>query len=190
MDAPLQERLTDDWLLLENEKVFEIKNRVRVNRHKVWLPDNRVIDDYYHIDLPSFVTIYAVNEQGEVLLLEQYKHGVGEVCLTLPGGQIDPGEEPEFAARRELLEETGYGGGRWLSGPSLVLHGNQRISVAHTFVACHVIKLNEANSGDLEQASLVTRPRSELWKTIMDGQLPITTHVAVAGIAETLLAGL
>ena len=176
------------WTTLQNQKVFEAGNRLRVMRQTVSLPDSRIVDDYYQIDLPSFAAIYAVTEQDEVLLLRQYKHGVGEVCLTLPGGQIDPGEDAEFSARRELLEETGYGGGRWFTGPTLILHGNQRIARAHIYVAQHVIKLNEADSGDLEDATILTKPRAGVLEAAMTGGMPITSHVAAIGIAEALLA--
>ncbi len=176
------------WTTLQNQKVFEAGSRLRVMRQTVSLPDSRIVDDYYQIDLPSFAAIYAVTEQDEVLLLRQYKHGVGEVCLTLPGGQIDPGEDAEFSARRELLEETGYGGGRWFTGPTLILHGNQRIARAHIYVARHVIKLNEADSGDLEDATILTKPRAGVLEAAMTGGMPITSHVAAIGIAEALLA--
>jgi len=178
----------DLWSLVESRKVFEAGDRLRVLRQTVCLPDNRLVDDYYQIDLPSFASIYAVTEDDRVLLLRQYKHGIGRVCLTLPGGQVDPGEDAEFSARRELLEETGYGGGRWMAGPSLVLHGNQRIASAHIFVARHVIKLAEAHSGDLEDATLITLPRDQVRQAALAGELPVTSHVASVGIAEMLLA--
>ncbi len=175
-----------NWSVLKSDTVYDSGNQLRVVRQCVQLPDNRIVDDYFRIDLPSFATVYAVTEDDEVLLLQQYKHGVGQVCLTLPGGQVDPGEDPEFSARRELLEETGYGGGRWLSGPSLVLHGNQTIAKAHVFVARHVIKIADACSDDLEDATLVTRRRFELRSAILAGELPVTSHVAAVGIAEAL----
>lgn len=177
----------DHWSVLETEKVYGAGKRLQVSRQKVCLPDNRIVDDYYQIELPSFATIYAVNEADEVLLLKQYKHGVGEVCLTLPGGQVETGEDAEFTARREMLEETGYGGGRWYAGPTLVLHGNQRIAQAHIYVARNVIKLGEAASGDLEEAVLTTMPRSDLRTAVKAGLMPVTTHVATVGIAEMIL---
>lgn len=188
MDAARQKvQNPQHWALLNSNKVFEASNRLRVMRQTVCLPDNRIVDDYYQIDLPSFATVYAVTEENEVLMLRQYKHGVGEVCLTLPGGQIDPGEDVEFSARRELLEETGYGGGKWIAAPSLVLHGNQKIATSHIFVASHVIKLGEANSGDLEETALVTVPRADVRRFMMSGLTPITSHVAAIGMAEMIL---
>ncbi|MEP3427876.1 MAG: NUDIX hydrolase [Roseibium sp.] len=179
----------DCWTLLDSDKVFEADNRLRVTRQTVCLPDSRIIDDYYQIDLPSFAAIYTLTEDNQVLVLQQYKHGVGRVCLTLPGGQIDPGEDPEFSARRELLEETGYGGGRWRPGPTLVLHGNQRIAKAHIYIVQKAIKLGEPASDDLENAELITMPRAGVRQAMRMGNLPITSHVAAVGIAEALLAG-
>lgn len=176
------------WSVLYSDTVYDSGKQLRVVRQTVQLPDSRIVDDYFRIDLPSFTSVYAVTEENEVLLLRQYKHGAGRVCLTLPGGQVDPGEDPEFSARRELLEETGYGGGRWVAGPSLVLHGNQGIARAHVFVASHVIKLSEACSDDLEDAVLVTRRRAYLREAILRGELPVTSHVATIGIAEALFA--
>ena len=179
----------DCWSVLDNEKVFEAGERLRVMRQTICLPDSRIIDDYYQIDLPSFAAIYAVTEQDEVLLLQPIQtRGRRGYALTLPGGQVDPGEDPEFSARRELLEETGYGGGRWFTGPTLILHGNQRIARAHIYVARHVIKLNEADSGDLEDATILTKPRAGVLEAAMSGGMPITSHVAAIGIAEALLA--
>ncbi len=187
MEASLSKIEPACWSILESRKVFEADDRLKVLRQTLCLPDNRIVEDYYQIDLPSFAAIYAVTEQDEVLLLRQYKHGAGQVCLTLPGGQIDPGEDPEFSARRELLEETGYGGGRWLAGPPLFLHGNQKIAIVHIYVAHHVIKLGDPNSGDLEDAELLTTTRNAVRQAAVNGELPITTHVAAVGLAETLL---
>ncbi|WP_208981538.1 NUDIX hydrolase [Roseibium alexandrii] len=182
--APLDQTT---WTLLGSEKVFEAGDRLKVLRQTVELPDHTRVEDYYQIDLPTYATVYAVTEKDEVLLLEQYKHGVGHVCLTLPGGQIDPGENPEFAARRELLEETGYGGGRWTAGPALVLHGNQRVALGHIFVARHVIQLSDPCPGDLEEMQLRLRSRKRVQQDLLSGALPITSHAAAVGIAETMI---
>ncbi|GAA0775538.1 NUDIX hydrolase [Roseibium denhamense] len=187
MELAKQQEPNTNWSLLSSEKVFEAGDRLKVLRQTVELPDLTRVEDYYQIDLPTYATIYAVTDQDEVLLLEQYKHGVGQVCLTLPGGQIDPGENPEFAARRELLEETGYGGGRWLAGPSLVLHGNQRVALGHIFVARHVIKLNDPSPGDLEDMQVKLQSRKDVQRSLIDGKLPITSHAAAVGIAETMI---
>ncbi|MEP7358283.1 MAG: NUDIX hydrolase [Anaerolineales bacterium] len=63
---------------------------------------------YYSLDMLDYVTILAQTEQGEILLVRQYRPAVERVTLELPSGHVEPGETPAQAARRELLEETGY----------------------------------------------------------------------------------
>lgn len=66
---------------------------------------------FYVIHCTDFVGMAALNEQGELLLVRQYRPGAGAVTLEVPGGHIEAGETPEQAARKELLEETGYEAG-------------------------------------------------------------------------------
>ena len=60
------------------------------------------------VERPDTVSVLAVDDQGRVLLVRQYRYAVGKETLEIPAGTIDPGETPEEAARRELREETGY----------------------------------------------------------------------------------
>ncbi len=69
--------------------------------------------DFFVIESPDWVNIIAVTRGGEVVLIEQFRHGTEDIQLELPGGLIDPGEQPQAAAARELLEETGYASVVW-----------------------------------------------------------------------------
>jgi 8-oxo-dGTP pyrophosphatase MutT (NUDIX family) len=63
---------------------------------------------FFVIENPDWVNIIALTKNKEVILIEQFRHGTEEVILEIPGGMIDEDEEAERAARRELLEETGF----------------------------------------------------------------------------------
>ncbi len=63
---------------------------------------------HYSIASPDFVAVVARDEQGRLLLVRQYRHAVKAMTLEVPAGHIEAGETPEQAARKELLEETGY----------------------------------------------------------------------------------
>ncbi|MBI4219387.1 MAG: NUDIX hydrolase, partial [Chloroflexi bacterium] len=60
------------------------------------------------VEHPGSVVIVPVTEQGKVLLVRQWRHATGEELLEAPAGHIDPGEDPDAAAQRELQEETGH----------------------------------------------------------------------------------
>ena len=61
----------------------------------------------------DWVNVVALTKDGLSIMVDQYRFGIGERTLETPGGMVDAGETPLAAAQRELLEETGYGGGKW-----------------------------------------------------------------------------
>jgi ADP-ribose pyrophosphatase len=65
-------------------------------------------DPYYMLDLPDYVSVIAMTPAREILLVRQFRPVVRRETLELPSGHVEPRESPEDAARRELLEETGY----------------------------------------------------------------------------------
>jgi ADP-ribose pyrophosphatase len=71
-------------------------------------PDGTLIPAYYVVELPPSVVVVALLENEKVLLIEQYRHPVSGISIELPGGFVDEGERPLDAAKREMLEETGY----------------------------------------------------------------------------------
>jgi ADP-ribose pyrophosphatase len=65
------------------------------------------------LEAPEWVTVVAVTSDGKIVMVDQYRFGVGVITTEPVGGLVDPGEDSLAAAKRELLEETGFGGGAW-----------------------------------------------------------------------------
>ena len=83
--------------------------RVRVDQ--VAMPDGSVSDREV-VEHPDAVAVVALTDDGDVLLLKQYRHPYGRYLLEIPAGKLDhEGEEPDDAARRELVEEVGLDAG-------------------------------------------------------------------------------
>lgn len=83
-----------------------------VREDRVRLPDGSISTREY-IRHPGAVVVIAVLDGGQLLLEHQWRHPLGRTLIELPAGKLDPGEEPEACARRELLEETGYVAREW-----------------------------------------------------------------------------
>ena len=84
---------------------------------------------------PDWVNVVAFTVEGELLLVEQFRHGIDASTMEIPGGVCDPEEAPDAAARRELLEETGFAPGQWLGlgscAPNPAIQNNR----CHFFLA-------------------------------------------------------
>jgi ADP-ribose pyrophosphatase len=87
------------------------------------------------VDHPGAVAIVATNEAGELLLVRQYRHALGDWVLELPAGRLEPGEDPLVAAQRELEEETGFRAGSWEPLRELVPAPGFCSEVIHVFRA-------------------------------------------------------
>lgn len=92
--------------ILQRERICD-NPWIPVEKQRVELP-NGTETDWYLFDAREVVIVLPQLATGEILLQRSYKHGAGEVIVEFPAGMVDEGESLKEAARRELLEETGY----------------------------------------------------------------------------------
>jgi ADP-ribose pyrophosphatase len=172
------------WKTLNREPLFSGGPIKEIARETVLLPDGRVIPDYYTAAMGDYAIVYAVTRGGNVLILRQYKHGPRRVCLTFPGGHVDPGENPADGIARELLEETGYRAGRWTPLGSFVANANQACNTAHLFRADGCWRERNPDPGDLEEMELLEMTPAELLRSERLAEMAVLPYVALALLAS------
>jgi ADP-ribose pyrophosphatase len=96
-------------------------------------PQTGRVGSYYVLDVPDWVNIIAKTEEGDFLMVRQWRHGSAEFELELPAGALDHGETPLEAAARELREETGF------AAQSLTLLGKTMPNCAYQSNQCYSV---------------------------------------------------
>lgn len=172
------------WTTLDRRVEFSGGPIREIVRETVQLPDGRIIPDFYTARMGDYALVYAVTTEGKVLVLRQYKHGLGRVCLTFPGGYVAPGEDPAVAAERELLEETGYRGGKLTSLGSFVTNANQGCNTAHLFRVDGCQRECDPDSGDLEEMELTQFEPVELLGPSRFAEMGVLSYVTLVLLAE------
>ena len=125
------------WRTLESKLILDT-GFFKIFQETCETHTGRIIDDYFVFEHPDVVLVFALTPQKQVVVVRQYKQGVKDFCLELPAGGINPGEDPENAARRELREETGYSAAEFVRVAT-----NQR-STGKENVKYHVFVAKEA----------------------------------------------
>ena len=144
-----------------------------------------MIESYHVVECSTWVNVLALTPTGQVVLVREYRHGAGQVLLGLPGGAVEKWDESPCAAiQRELLEETGYGGGQFFEiGHSYANPSNQN-NVVWSFLALDVVPSQEQHLDEAEHIEIVLQDFGSLSQQIWSGETPTQAlHLATLGFA-------
>jgi 8-oxo-dGTP pyrophosphatase MutT (NUDIX family) len=132
--------------------------------------------DFFILESASWVNVIPLTRENDVVLIRQYRHGIRDLTLEIPGGLVEDRDTPEEAARRELLEETGYRAREVALLGSV--HPNPAIqnNLCYTYVARDVFPAGAQQLDEREDISVLVRPVSEIPRLIREGEI---THALV-----------
>ncbi|CAN5291560.1 NUDIX hydrolase [soil metagenome] len=154
--------------------------------------DGVEVAPYYVLEYPDWVEVVALDAKDNLLLVRQYRHGMGDFTIELPAGGMDPTDtDPCLAGARELLEETGcagvvsYVGAAW---PNAGTHTNR----VHTLLARDVVQVAEPKDDPTERIERFWVPAAEAVRMAMAGELAVAMHVAslLRGLAQAGVASI
>jgi len=134
-------------------------------------PRTNIPHDFYVLESAGWVNIIPLTPEGEVILIRQYRHGIQDITLEIPGGLIEHGDSPEGAAARELHEETGYEAKEMVLLGSV--HANPAIlnNICYTYLAKDVYPAGKQDLDDSEDIEILIKPLAEIPRLIKEGEI-------------------
>jgi len=171
------------WKTKTRRTILDRRPWLVVENHTVELPDGRLIPDWPWIITPDYVNVVVVTAEQRFLCFRQVKYGVEGTALGIVGGFIEEGEEPIQAARRELLEETGYESSDWIPLGSYRVDPNRGVAMGHLFLARRARYITPPDPDDLEEQELILLPPSEMENALARGEFKVLSWAAAIAFA-------
>jgi ADP-ribose pyrophosphatase len=154
------------WKILSSNHIHK---NVRIDECE--LPNGRMIDGFV-LEYGDWVTVVALTPEKQAVLVRQYRHGIQKTILEIPGGAMDAADEdPIQAARRELLEETGYSGDTFIQIGKVCPNPANQTNSIHSFLALDVKKVAEQSLDETEDIEVVLMPLEEVITMARNGEL-------------------
>lgn len=168
---------------IRRPEVIESEHLIRrpwltARKDRLRLPNGEINEEYYVLEYPDWVNVIAVTEEGNFVMIEQYRHGLGVIETELCAGVVEEGEHHLDAARRELMEESGYGEGTW--SLLAVLSGNPSTTnnLTYCYLAEGVRKISEQHLDRTEDVEVKIMTRKEVENMIAKDELKQALMVA------------
>ncbi|MFY0684802.1 MAG: NUDIX hydrolase [Balneola sp.] len=137
------------------------------------------------IEAPDWINVIALTDNEEIVLVEQYRYGIEEPTLELPGGMVDDGEQSKETAIRELKEETGYAGNEVISLGKVSSNPAILNNFTHTYLIKGCKRVSEQNLDGNERINVHVISLQEFLNLVANGE--VHHSLVVAAVAKYLL---
>ncbi len=142
------------------------------------MPNGHVVPEYYVLEYPDWVNMVALTADNQFILVKQYRHGVAQDVLEIPGGVIDTGEDAPTAAARELLEETGYRFDTIEELSTLFPNPATANNRTFTYLLTGGVKVQEQDLDEQEEIEVLLVSPEELKQLLVRNQFGQALHTA------------
>lgn len=156
------------WKTLSTEYLIK-KTWLTARCDRVEMPTGMVIPEYYVLEYPEWVNVVAITKEGLFVIERQYRHARGCVSLEICAGVVEKGEQPLEAAKRELEEETGFGGGIWTPLLTVCPNAGTMTNRSYSFIAEGVTHITEAHQESTEDITVDLMTRDEVFMHLVNG---------------------
>ncbi len=172
------------WNLVRSEMALN-HPWCKVRQDKVELPNGEVIDDYFVHIRPDVAIVLPITSDREIVFVKQYRHAISDFFIELPAGGFNPEQESgEFAATRELEEETGYVASKIKKIATFYDKPSKDTNQLHLYLAENVVKTGNQKLDITEEIEVILIPVDAVLSKIIKGE------ICVAGTVAALFLGL
>ena len=170
-------KLPEGWEVLSSEYMHR-EPWLTVRKDALKLANGHVIPDYYVLEYPDWVNVVGVTKDERLLIISQYRHGIGKVSYEICAGVSEKGDgSPMESAKRELLEETGYGGGEWQEWTSMAPNSSTSNNWVHCYLATGIEKVAEPELEKSEDISVHLFTAEEVKELMLRGDIIQATQL-------------
>lgn len=166
------------WKVLTSEQLLNRGTWMNLRVERVQLPSGSIVPEWFVLEFPDWVNVIAITKDGHFVMEDQYRHALGQTGFELVAGVIDPGESPLDAAKRELKEETGFGGGTWTHFMTVSPNPTNHTNLCHTFLATDVERLGDQHLEATEDIHVDIFTLDEVKQLLAEGQIIQALHAA------------
>lgn len=167
-----------NWQIIESKYLIE-QPWCTVRADHVKLPNSVEIPNYYILEYPNWVNVIAITKENQFVMVHQYRHGIQKRLYELPAGVCDPTDpSPLESAKRELLEETGYGGGDWQEYSVISANPGTHNNLCYCFLATNVEKISEQHLEETEDLKTAILSLEEVKQLLINDEIKQAMHVA------------
>ncbi len=169
-----------NWKKLSEKYLFEHKPWLTIREDRLQMPNGEIMESYYTFEYPDWVNTIAIDVEGNFILVSQYRHAVGQEIIELCAGVCDEEDDSPIAtAQRELIEETGYGGGEWqyfmTSNANPGTHNNR----VHGFLAVGVNRVTTQSLDRTEDITVHILKPQEVYHLLSEDKFMQSLHAAM-----------
>lgn len=185
-----------EWKLLSEETIEE-NQWIHILKTRYLLPDGKEAGPFYDYQRCSYAIAVAIDTEGKLLCVQQYRHGIGEVTTEFPAGAIEKTDSAQdnnleetalICAKRELKEETGYESREWTHLITVPSNPTDSDNYAYCFLARNCVKTSDLHLDETEELEPANYSMQELDEMIQTGQFQQPLHIMAWLLAKDKIA--
>ncbi|MBX3086624.1 MAG: NUDIX hydrolase [Anaerolineae bacterium] len=142
------------WDIVDRRLLVDRSPYAQIYDEDVRLPDGTLISNWVRVELPPFIIVFALLEDGRVPIVRQYRQAPRDWMLELPAGAIEEGEDHLIAAQRELREEAGVEADQWRYLGKYLMDSNRDCGWGYAYLATGARQAMAPDAGDVGEMTV------------------------------------